>query len=384
MKIVFLSNYFTHHQSALSKSFADFDNIDYTFIETEPMEEERKNMGWQIHGEDFVINHDFFSKNPEWCQELIDGADVVIIGSAPYELVRKRIKQKKLTFFYSERIYKRGYQAYKFIVRYIRFLYRYEFDNVYLLCSSAYTAADYNKTFTFRNKAYKWGYFPEAIQYENINSLIDRKKRNSILWVARMIDWKHPELAVDVAKRLKEEGYDFTLNMIGNGVLEDEIKRRIIEENLSDCVYMLGSMTPQEVRAHMEESEIFLFTSDRNEGWGAVLNESMNSACAVVASHAIGSVPFLINDTENGLIYKDGDLEDLYLKTKWLFDHSDERKNISLNAYHTVANEWNAENAAKRFIALAERIIGGESSPNLYNEGICSKSEILKDDWYGN
>lgn len=385
MKIVFLSNYFTHHQSALSKSFFDFDNIDYTFIETEPMEEERKNMGWPIFGkEDFVINYDHFSKNPEKCQEMIDSADAVIIGSAPYELVRKRIKQKKLTFFYSERIYKRGYQSYKFIVRYIRFLYRYGFKNVYLLCSSAYTAADYNKTFTFRNKTYKWGYFPEAIQYENVNSLIDSKKSNSILWVARMIDWKHPEIAVEIAKRLKADGYDFVLNMIGNGVLEEDIKELISNEGLSDCVRMLGSMKPEEVREHMETSEIFLFTSDRNEGWGAVLNESMNSACAVVAGHAIGSVPFMIKDTENGLIYKDGDVEDLYRKTKWILDHSDERKNISLNAYHTIVNEWNAENAAKRFIALAERIISGERSPNVYNEGVCSKAEILKDNWYGN
>ncbi len=385
MKIIFLSNYFTHHQSALSKSFFDFDKIDYMFIETEPMEEERKNMGWKIFGEeDFVINHDCFSKNPEQCQELIDGADVVIIGSAPYELVRKRIKQKKLTFFYSERIYKRGYQPYKFIVRYVRFLYRFGFDNVYLLCSSAYTAADYNKTFTFKNRAYKWGYFPETARYDNIDVLIDRKKKNSILWVARLIDLKHPELAIEIAKRLKAEGYDFNMNIIGTGVLEDDLKRTVSEENLEEYVHMLGSMSPEDVRTHMEQSEIFLFTSDRNEGWGAVLNESMNSACAVVASHAIGSVPFLLKDKENGLIYQDGNIGDLYNKTKWLLDHPDERRNMSYKAYYTIAKEWNAENAAKKFIVLADRIISGEKSPNVYNEGICSKAEILKDDWYGN
>jgi glycosyltransferase involved in cell wall biosynthesis len=61
-------------------------------------------------------------------------------------------------------------------------------------------------------------------------------------------------------------------------------------------------MAPEAVRDHMEAADIFLFTSDFNEGWGAVLNESMNSACAVVASHAIGSVPFLLKDGENGFI----------------------------------------------------------------------------------
>lgn len=51
-------------------------------------------------------------------------------------------------------------------------------------------------------------------------------------------------------------------------------------------------MKASEVRSYMEKADIYLFTSDFNEGWGAVLNESMNSGCAVVASHAIGSVPF--------------------------------------------------------------------------------------------
>ena len=32
----------------------------------------------------------------------------------------------------------------------------------------------------------------------------------------------------------------------------------------------------------------------------------MNSACAVVANSAIGSVPFLIKNKENGLIYENG------------------------------------------------------------------------------
>ncbi len=52
---------------------------------------------------------------------------------------------------------------------------------------------------------------------------------------------------------------------------------------------MLGAMSPDKVRAYMERADVFLFTSDFNEGWGAVLNESMNSGCAVVASHAMVS-----------------------------------------------------------------------------------------------
>jgi glycosyltransferase involved in cell wall biosynthesis len=45
---------------------------------------------------------------------------------------------------------------------------------------------------------------------------------------------------------------------------------------------------------------VFIFTSDRNEGWGAVLNEAMGSGCAVVAADLIGSVPYLIEHKKMG------------------------------------------------------------------------------------
>jgi len=65
----------------------------------------------------------------------------------------------------------------------------------------------------------------------------------------------------------------------------------------------------------------------------------MNSACAVVASHAIGSVPFLVEDGKNGLINKDGDTEDLYNKVKYFLEHPHERREMAKNAYRTMTED---------------------------------------------
>ena len=132
----------------------------------------------------------------------------------------------------------------------------------------------------------------------------------------------------------------------------------------------------------MEQSQIFLFTSYRNEGWGAVLNESLNSGCAVVASHAIGSVPFLLQDGKNGFIYKDGDINDLFNKVKYLLDNEAERINMQKSAYETIINEWNAENAAKKLIELLTKLLNGENVETLFESGVCSKAKILKDNWF--
>ena len=212
--------------------------------------------------------------------------------------------------------------------------------------------------------------------------MVNDKDAALILWTARFIDWKHPEIPVLIAEKFKKAGYHFKLNLIGNGVMESEIAEMIKNKNLEDCVSMLGAMKPEEVRRHMEKSQIFLFTSDFNEGWGAVLNESMNSGCAVVASHAIGSVPYLIDDGKNGLIYQNGDIDDLYNKVKFLLDNPERCKELGVNAYKTLTSTWNAELAAERFLNLATKLLNNEDVNDLYSDGPCSKSEILKNNWY--
>lgn len=354
MKVVFVSNYYNHHQSAISEEFFKQTNGHYRFIQTEPMEEERRNMGWGQKGlPSFVIESYKDKETYKQCVDLINSAEVVIAGSAPEKMIRKRIRSGKLVFRYSERIYKNKKKLLQLPLRYIKYHFdNYPYKNVYMLCASAYAARDYAITGMFKGKTFKWGYFPAVKKYDDIEKLIDDKTPASILWVARLIEWKHPDASIRLAKRLKQSGYKFSLALIGNGELENKIRDMIKTENLEDCVQMLGSMKPEEVRRYMEQSEIFLFTSDFNEGWGAVLNESMNSACAVVASHAIGSVPFLINDGENGFIYKNGDEDDLFNKVKYLLDNAERRKQMSLEAYKTMTEIWNSENAAKNFMEL--------------------------------
>ena len=384
MKTIFLSNFYNHHQSAISEKLFSILGFDYIFIETMQMDKEREKMGWKLTNKPCFVREWYKSQEEKVnCQILIDEADVVIFGSAPQCLIKKRLNNKKLTFLYSERIYKNGFRWYEQPLRMIKYYFeKGRYESLYLLCASAYTAADYAKTFTFLHKEYKWGYFPAAKYYENIAQMLEKKKTASILWAGRLIEWKHPEYCIYIAKKLKRAGYAFQFNIIGDGKLKTKIEQEIEKEGLTDCVHMLGAMKPEEVRHYMEESRIFLFTSDFREGWGAVLNESMNSGCAVVASHAIGSVPFLIQDKENGLIYKNGDLRDFYSKVKYLLDHPDRAKEFGANAYKTITEEWNAENAAKRLLELSNALINGEKYPVLFKDGPCSVAGKLYNGWY--
>ena len=58
----------------------------------------------------------------------------------------------------------------------------------------------------YKNKCFKWGYFPETKTY-NVEDLLKQKENEKIeiIWVGRFIKEKHPEYVVKLAQKLKEK-----------------------------------------------------------------------------------------------------------------------------------------------------------------------------------
>lgn len=378
ISIVFISNYFNHHQRYLCDAWEKYTNGHFVFLESETITEERLAMGWgESDIPEYVVSRTKYNNNKDKYNELINAADVVIIGSAPECIISARKRSKKLIFRYSERKFKKGIPPLKFLYWLVKYqLMNWPRKNIYLLCASAYTSLDYSKLGLFRNRAFKWGYFPQFRRYENIDEIIREKTPDSIVWVGRMIDWKHPEIPIKIAKRLKENGYSFTMTMIGVGFLAEKIKQLIFENKLQDVIELTGALTPGEVRDKMEKSEIFISTSDRQEGWGAVINEAMNSVCAVIANHEIGAAPYLISHGKNGFMYNSED--ELYEYIVKMLCRKEARESVARNAYVSLEREWNADIAAKRFLNLAKQIIENKKELDLPVSGPCSSSDIIR------
>ena len=95
---------------AVSDELYKLTNGNYYFIETQPMTEERKKMGWLLNSQPNYVLHTYKSKEErEKCFNLIDMADVVITAMVPESFLKTRKKMNKLIFRYSERLYKHKY-----------------------------------------------------------------------------------------------------------------------------------------------------------------------------------------------------------------------------------------------------------------------------------
>lgn len=376
--ITFFSNFINEHQIPFCEAMYKKTNGNFRFIATEPIAEERLKMGFKDRSDDFCYVVKSYESDDSYKKSLDLGtnSDVVIIGSAPDEFIEERLKQNKLTFRYFERFFKEG----KIRILDPRVLYahykqdfRYRNKNLHMLCASAYTAPDCRFIFSYPNKTYKWGYFPETdpLPYDKLKLIKNKNKKIKILWASRFIKLKHPEDVINLAIRLKKENTQFELEMLGIGELRRKYEDIVNNEGLNDVITFTGPFSPEEVLKHMQSADIFLFTSDRNEGWGAVLNESMSAGCAVVANKEIGSVPYLIKHGENGLVYNRKDKNSLYNNVRHLIEDNNLRIKIQKNAADTIDKVWNAETAADRLLTLIDCINNGAEPP--FTSGPCSK-----------
>ena len=384
MKVTFYSNFLTHHQVPFCLEMQKLLGNDFKFVSTVKIFQWRLDLGFKDLDQeyDFVVRA--YENDEEYAKakKLADESDIVIIGSTTDDLIEDRLKADKITFRYRSRIllftdgfWKTILNKEKWHLLYQRHLKYRNNKNLYMLCANAYGANDFGALGLYRNKMYKWGYFLETNHYD-IDKLIEEKEKNEkieIVWVARFIGWKHPEIAIFLAKNLKEQNYNFKLKMLGAGYLEEEMKRRVKEYKLEDVVEIVGQVPSDKVKDYYEKANIFIGTSDSNEGWGAVVNESMNAGCVVIANKKMGSVPFLIKDKENGIIYSS--YQELENSVKSVIDNKELRKKLSKNAYEFITEKWTAKMGAENLVKLFESIINNNEIE--IKEGPASKANKI-------
>lgn len=379
MNIVFVSMALNIHQIGVSDELYRLTGGKFCFIETG-----YGTKGVQKGGESEFASRSFLIKvkNSSTSQksvalQIIRDADMMIFGAAPIEYLKERVKTGKLTFVYSERWFKRG------ILNLLspRLLQQQWFYHihchgkpVYALCASAYAAGDFAKMFSFKNKCFKWGYFTSVseLDIENIQKSKRCVSTVKILWVARFLQWKHPERMLQLASLLRNRDVDFSINMIGVGPEYDKIGSAIQTMGLENYVHLLGRVSNNEVMEAMRTHDIFCFTSDKNEGWGAVLNEAMSSGCCPVSSIETGSTPYLIKDGINGLSFDLKKEDDLFEKVLWLIEHPEEREKMSIEAYKTMRDVWSPKNAATQLVKLCKIMQSGDGA--LVADGPCSRA----------
>ncbi len=380
MTITFFSNYLNHHVVGMCDELYAIVGDDFHFVATCPSDP-----SLMKGGEDY-------SKTRPYCIKATDSeadsnlayslavtSDVCRFGgdALKYAVARAKNNPNGLSFEAGERWLKKGIRN-VFSPRLLEWWWYYQTlfrkSNFYFQCSSAYAARDLNLLAAYKDRCYKWGYFISVNPSDKKNTYNNNGKDEclKIMWCSRFIDWKHPEIPVLMARELKKQGYYFIVDMYGGGELFETTKKMAEKNGVDDVVNFKGSLPNNEIVEAMQNHDVFLLTSDRNEGWGVVVNEAMINGCVVVTCNEAGCAPYLIKEGKTGFMFDSGDIKGLAERMKFIIDNRNLLAEVKDKAYNQMVTMWNPHNAIMNFLTLIDDLQNGRESSIV--EGPCSKA----------
>jgi glycosyltransferase involved in cell wall biosynthesis len=121
-----------------------------------------------------------------------------------------------------------------------------------------------------------------------------RAESAEFVCVARLSGQKGLPLLIAACDRLRSQGADFSLTIIGDGELRDSLDAEIRRRKLETFVNLAGIRTSSEIREHLTKARAFVLPSFA-EGLPVVLMEALALSRPVIAT-SIAGIPELVDD----------------------------------------------------------------------------------------
>jgi len=148
---------------------------------------------------------------------------------------------------------------------------------------------------------------------------------------------------LEVVQKLKREVIEVSCVIAGIGVLENQLKRDIIEKRLDNCINLIGFTD----RPHglIAASDIVMLCSEK-EGIPRSIMEAMALQKPVVATNVIGTQE-LVLDGETGYLVPPGDVVAMVEKVKILANDPKLREKMGKRGLNRVRENFNEVNIVK-------------------------------------
>ncbi|WP_440874884.1 glycosyltransferase [Thalassotalea sp. PLHSN55] len=193
-------------------------------------------------------------------------------------------------------------------------------DKVKSICESANVRTIYN-----------------GVNFDKFVPSDDKFAQTSLIFIGNIIKTKGVYELIGAVKKLKEQGTDFHLHMVGNGPEIDGIKKLIGDLDLSSTVTVHGTIDHGKVVNLLQKCHALVLPSYR-EGVPNVIMESLACGVPVVAT-AVGGIPEVVNQQNGQLIpHYDEDNIAQGIATLLATKHSAADIRASISSYTWQAN----------------------------------------------
>ncbi len=170
-------------------------------------------------------------------------------------------------------------------------------------------------------------------------------ERNSkiprLLFLSNLIESKGVLILLDACKILKKKGYSFVCDFVGGETKDIDAARfanEVEKRDLNRIVVYRGRKYGTEKQQAYSEADVFVQPT-YDDCFPLTLLEAEQHKLPIISTD-VGAVKDIVTDSQNGLICKQRDAEDLAYKIAYLIDHPQERKVMGEEGYRLYKNNF--------------------------------------------
>lgn len=325
MRIAFLTVCLSPHQLPLATALAARVGEDnFRYISNERVEGERMRLGWGDKPRKWCMSRsDMRDEADAWCRE----ADVLYSYLRELDIFEERARRGLKTVYVSERWFKpialpvldrmgvlvpgcvrMLHPGFRRMAARMRRLLDSEIpfwyfpmgvhaaDDMSRLCGwgrPTFSRPEPGESF---RKMCLWGYFVEQAKQAFGAHLEVERSPLRVLWVGRLLRLKRVDTIIRAVRAIAAERADgIALDIYGTG--PDEERLRNCAEGC-DSVQFHPSVSIAEVRTIMRAHDVYVFSSNGLEGWGAVVNEALEEGMHVLGTHEAGGSATMLSEED--------------------------------------------------------------------------------------
>ena len=135
------------------------------------------------------------------------------------------------------------------------------------------------------------------------------ERRHYLLFSGRLIQIKRVDLLIDAFAAIASARPEWDLVIVGDGVLREELGRRV-PKALRSRVVWTGFLEGADPVLAYQAADVLVLTSEI-EAWSLVIPEAMAAGLVVVSSDIPGATYELVEDGRSGKVFRSGNVEEL-------------------------------------------------------------------------
>lgn len=176
---------------------------------------------------------------------------------------------------------------------------------------------------------------------------------NTVVMVGRLDDQKAPYYLIDAFSRVLDRYPNTVLLFVGEGELEDRLRRQAIELGIEKFVRFLGAR--EDVPEILKVADIFALSS-LWEGLGRAMTEAMLLGKPVVVPNIYG-IPETVHQNQTGLLFPAADVKQLAEHLIYLLQYPQERDRLGQNAQSLTRKLFDADLMVQSIEQIYEKVL---------------------------